>query len=262
MLKVFRIITSIRFYAGMICMILLMLLIPNTDVFSFRWVPSLSVSTTTKIIDTTYFSQKKVSDYAVMLTYSNITLWHSSSSSVLSQWWFSDLNWDIITKALTATKNLNTVRSTNVLQVNNSDNSVDGIGLLLQQAQIILSQSQSLVTPLQYMIDEEQSKIDSCTSQKSQADELYNDALKNQQSTQVSQATLQAQEASVCIATATVSLRSKNGVLKNLTTEITKVQDYVEIVTRNKTLIVKYGSLLDGTIPSELVQLQQELSAL
>lgn len=262
MLKVFRIITSIRLYAGMLSAVLLMVLIPETEVFSFRWVPSLSVSTTNKIIDTTYFSQKQVSDYIVMLTYSNISVWHTSSDSVMKQWGLSDLNGDITTKALTATKNLNTIRSTNVLQINNSDTSVDGVGLLLQQTKIVLNQSQSLVSPLQQMIDEEQAKIDNCTSQKSDADKIYNEWLKNQQSLQVSQATLQAQEASVCIATATVSLRSKTWVLNNLTDEISKTQDYEEIITRNKDLITKYGSLLDGTIPSDLVQVQNELSAL
>lgn len=239
-----------------------MLFFSKTDVLSFRWVPSLSVYTSTKIEDTVYFSQKKVADYMVMLTYSNITLWHSSSSSALSQGNFSDLNWDIISKALTAIKNLNTVRTTNVLQVSNSDDSIDGVALLLQQAQIILSQSQSLIQPLDQMIEEEQSRIDACTADKALADELYNEWLATQQATQVSHSTLQAQEASTCIATATVSLRSKNGVLKNLTTEITKTQNFVEIVTRNKDLIVQYDSILDGTIPSELVQVQKELSVL
>jgi len=74
MLRIFRAITSLRFYAGMICMIFVMLFFTKTDVFSFRWLPSLSVSTTIKEIDTTYISQQKIADNTVLLTYANISL--------------------------------------------------------------------------------------------------------------------------------------------------------------------------------------------
>jgi hypothetical protein len=74
MLKIFRLITNIRFYAGIVCMTLLMLFFSKTDVFSFRWLPSLSVSTSMKQLDTTYIIQQKIADNAVLLTYANIAV--------------------------------------------------------------------------------------------------------------------------------------------------------------------------------------------
>ena len=74
MLKLFRLITNIRFYAGIVCMIFLMLWFSKTDVLSFRWLPSLSVSTSIKQSDMTYLSKQKIADQAVLLTYANITL--------------------------------------------------------------------------------------------------------------------------------------------------------------------------------------------
>jgi hypothetical protein len=55
-------------------MIFVMLFFTKTDVLSFRWLPSLSVSTTIKEIDTTYISQQKIADNTVLLTYANISL--------------------------------------------------------------------------------------------------------------------------------------------------------------------------------------------
>jgi hypothetical protein len=78
----------------------------------------------------------------------------------------------------------------------------------------------------------------------------------------VDQATTQAQQASVCISTAGVSVKSLNGVLINLQSEIGKTQKYISFITTNQMLITQYNDLLGGKVPSQLVQLQNEYESL
>jgi hypothetical protein len=74
MIKVFRLITNIRFYIGIVVMLVLLFFFSKNDVLSFRWLPSLSVSTTMKQIDTTYIIKQKIADNAILLTYANIAV--------------------------------------------------------------------------------------------------------------------------------------------------------------------------------------------
>lgn len=253
-------ITNIRFYAGIICMTLLILFFSKNDVFAFRWLPSLSVSTSIKQVDTTYIIQKKISESAILLTYANISIWHNWWSV---PWWsLQDLNGDTINKALTSIKNLQIIRTTDVLKIKNSWFGTDWLNVFLQQWETSLLESQNIATELQNSIDVEQSQVDLCTSQKSQSDELYRQWLSSNNANQIEQATQQAQEASSCISTHWVTIKSFNWVLINLNTEIEKTKKYITLVTTNKWLISQYNDLLVWEIPSQLVQLQKEFNAL
>ncbi len=237
-----------------------MLFFTKTDVFSFRWLPSLSVSTTIKEIDTTYISQQKIADNAVLLTYANISLWHEWWSSHTA--WLEDLNGDTVSKALISIKNLQTIRSTDVLQLKTSQWWVEWLSTVLQQWNTALSQSQNIVVSLQGSIAEAQAKVDGCTAQKTQADEMYRQWLAGNNSLLIDQATTQAQQASVCISTSGVTVKSLNGVLLNLQSEVTKTQKYITFVNTNQRLITQYNDLLGGEVPSQLVQLQNEYESL
>ncbi len=237
-----------------------MLWFSKTDVLSFRWLPSLSVSTTIKQSDIVYVAQQKIADQAVLLTYANITLWHEWwSSSVV---WLEDLNGDTVSKALISIKNLQSIRSTDVLQITNSESWVQWLSIITQQWQTSLAQSQNIVLSLQSALDEAQSQVDSCTKQKTQADEMYRQWLAGTNSLLVDKATTQAQQASACISTNGVTIKSLNGVLLNLNSEITKTQKYITFITTNQTLITQYNDLLGGEVPSQLVQLQKEFQSL
>lgn len=256
---VFRLISNIRFYAGMICMIVLMVFATRTNVFSFRWVPSLAVSTTEKIINTTYLNQKKLSHEAVLITYAHIRIGNEGANK--SVWWFPDLQGDAVSRAITMTQHLQRVRTTDILSLRSSDGA-DGIVSHLRYTQTSLWQAQPLLFPLQEMITTTQQRIDTCTASKSQADALYNAWLTNYDARQVTQATTQAQEASSCISTQTVQRNSAQWVLKNLQTEMTNTQNYLTLIQRNQSLLVEYGNLVPTEIPSQLVQLQRELQSL
>ena len=74
MLKIFRLITSFRFYVALVVIIVLVMLMTRISVNSFRWVPSLDVVTNIKQGDSVYISQQAIADQAVLLAYVNITL--------------------------------------------------------------------------------------------------------------------------------------------------------------------------------------------
>ncbi len=78
----------------------------------------------------------------------------------------------------------------------------------------------------------------------------------------IEQATTQAQQSSTCISTAGVSIKSLNGVLTNLNTEITKTQKYITLVSNNQSLIIQHTDLLGGEVPAQLVQLQKDFQSL
>lgn len=260
MLKIFRIITNIRFYAGIVCMLFFVLLLSKTDALSFRWLPALSVVSSMNQWDITYVSQKKIANAAVLLAYANISLWHTRLWGSIDG--LQDLDGDTMTKALTSIKNLQSITSTNVLQIRDSKQWVTWLSTLIQQGKIALSQSQGLATILQWSIDELLSKVSACTAQKEKADELYRQGLTANNSTMINQATLQAQESSTCISTLGVSTKSMNGVLITLQSEIVKTQKYITLVETNQQLLAQYNELLDGEVPSQLVQLQKDFQSL
>lgn len=213
-----------------------------------------------KQIDTIYISSQRIKDNIILLTYANITVGHGAWSS--QWWWLQDLNGDTVSKALLSIKNLQTIRSTDVLQMKNSQSHVEWVSTLLQQWQTTLSQSQKIVTLLQWSIAEAQWQVDACTVEKTQADEVYRQWLTANNPAMIDQATTQAQKSSTCISTAGVSIKSFNWVLVNLQSEITKTQKYITLVNTNQSLIVQYNDLLGWEVPTQLVQLQKDFQSL
>ncbi len=261
MLKIFRIITSLRFYAGIACMIFLMFIWWNTNVLSFRRLPSLSVSTTLKQSDTHYISQQKIAHYVVALTYANIEVWHG-------EWWWISI-WgmgtmvgSIINQALVGIQNLQLIQKIDILQLQNSDKSIDGIATFIQQGQTTIQQSQWISSELQWVIADAQAKVDACTVQKTQADELYRQWLTAHDAVIIDQATTQAQEASVCISTYSVTVKSNNWILLSLAAEIERTQKYITLAQNNSELIRQYWWLVAGEVPAQLVQLKKDISSL
>ena len=261
MYNIFRLITSFRFYVAIVAVWILVMLLTRIDVDSFRWVPSLNVVTNLKQWDNIYISQQKIADQAVLLAYVNITLWHQWQST-LGGIGGNDIQGSTIEKAILTTKYLNSLRTTNILDIQKKNPEGSDLTTLTQQWNILVQQGNILIPVLNSHIEEQQGKIELCTAQKKQADDRYNQALKNYNSGVVEKSTEQAQEASVCISTASVAMNSAKGVLAQLQGEMTKTQKYIGLITTNKSLLIKYAQELWTTIPTELVQLQKELQNL
>jgi hypothetical protein len=83
------------------------------------------------------------------------------------------LQGDLVSQAITATQNLQKVRTNDILQIRNTDQA-NGIASHMRYTSSILAQSEPLVSPLNMLIQEQESRIANCTNQKSQADALYN----------------------------------------------------------------------------------------
>lgn len=236
------------------------MLATRINVDSFRWVPSLDVVTNLKQWDNIYISQQKIADQSVLLAYVNITLWHQWTT--IGGVGGDDIQWSTIEKAVLITKYLNSLRTTNILDLQKKNPEGSDLTTLTQQWNVLIQQWNVLIPVLNKTIEEYQGKLDLCTSQKKQADDRYNQALTNYNSMVVEQSTQQAKEASICMSTSSVAMNSAKGVLANLQWEITKTQKYLGLITTNKSLLIQYAQELWTTIPSELVQLQKELQNL
>ena len=261
MLQLFRLFTSFRTYVALVAVFFLVMSLTKIDVSSFRRVPSLNVVTNMKQGDNVYISQQKIADQSVLLAYVNITLWHGGWSSSL---WSdgSDIQGTTIEKAVSITKYLNGLRQTNILEVQNKNPDWSALGTIVQQWNALIQQGNLLITPLTTSLTTQQSKLDLCTTQKKQADDNYNVALKNYNSTLVEKSTTQAQEASACMSSTSVAINSTKGVLTNLQSEIIKNQQYLWLITTNKSLLMQYGNILWTEVPVQLVDLQKQINAL
>lgn len=258
---IFRLISNIRFYAGMICMVILMWMATKTDIGAFRRVPALTISTTEKVNNTLHLKHKRISQQAIMLAYTHIRLWYNNNHFWADGSSIAELQGDLVSQAITATKNLQQVRTTDILQIRNTDQA-NGITSHMRYTSSILAQAETLFVPLTTLIQEQESRITSCTNQKSQADALYNQWLSNYNAGQVAQATTTAIEASNCISSATVQRNSLQGILNTLSNEITKTRAYLTLITSNQSLLSEYGDIVPTEIPTQLLQLQQDLKRL
>ncbi len=211
--------------------------------------------------DSLYISQQKIADQSVLLAYVNITLWHGGGTKSL-WWWMNDIQGTTIEKAVTVTKYLNMLRTTDALSLQQKNPDGTALATLIQQGNTLVQQANILISPLNSIIQEEQTKLSACTSQKKQADDQYNQALKNYNSVIVEQTTKKAQEASTCMSIASVAMNSAKGVLWNMQSELTKTQKYLTLLTTNTSLLVQYSSVLDTDIPWQLVQLKKDLANL
>lgn len=82
MLTIFRLITSLRFYAGIICMSFLVLWLSQTTALSFRWVPAIGISTSINKGNQTFVPRKAIQEKAIALTYTNIFIGNEGSSQL------------------------------------------------------------------------------------------------------------------------------------------------------------------------------------
>lgn len=211
--------------------------------------------------DNIYISQQKIADQAVLLAYVNIALWHGGWMRNL--WlWGSEIQGTTIQKAITLTKHLNSVRTTDILTVQNKNPDGSALNTITQQGNALIQQANLLVPSLNTYITEQQRTLDNCTAQKKQADDRYNQALSVYNSAVIEQATLQAQEASSCMSTTSVAINSAKWVLSSLQIEISKTQQYIWLITTNKSLLIEYGGVLWTEIPAQLVQLKRDLASL
>ena len=231
------------------------------SVNSFRWVPSLDVVTNIKQGDSVYISQQSIADQSVLLAYVNITLWHGGASSSSSLWW-SDIQWTTVEQALLVTKYLNSLRTTDVIAVQQKATDVSNVNTIIQQGSALIAKGNALIAPLTAIVDEQSSIISTCTSQKQQADDLYNESLQQYNGISVEKATQQAQQASSCISQASVAMNSAKWVLSNLESELKKTQNYVSLLIANTSLLKQYAGVLDTDIPAQLVQLKKDLANL
>ena len=115
---VFRLITSRRFYAGIVCMMIFSLLVSRSDVSSFSWVPSISLSRMTSSSDQSFVPNKQIREKAVAIVYTNILIGNEGASQILD---VGSPEGNDVSKALFFTKLLqDTVRTDVVSLVRNS----------------------------------------------------------------------------------------------------------------------------------------------
>lgn len=227
------------------------------NVSSFRWMSSFTVVTNIQQGDKIYIAQQKIADNAVLLTYMNITLWNNGGNTTI--FWNETLQWTTQQKALQIAKYLNNIRSQDILSLATSDTDGKNLDTHTQQWKVLMTHANNLIWPLSSLIKEYEDQTSSCTNQKKQSDNQYNEALQSYNSILVEQSTTRSKDASICIGTNSVSMNSVKWVLGTLQSDMTKTQKYLDLITKNRTLLIQYGVMLPTEIPAQLVQLQKDL---
>lgn len=235
-------------------------MISRIDVRSFRWVPSLGVSTQLQQWWQAQAISTNIAKKAVQLAYLNIALWHGGGiSSSVSVW---SLQGSVSDQALQLTKYLKETRVADIVHLQQQAGTGDVVSIKIQEATTLLQQATTLTPSLQADIFEYERQIWRCSDQKQQAEDRYNMALQAYNASSVEQATQQAQDANRCIAEHSVALKSTQWVLANLEIEIKKTQHYVSILTSNKDLLLRYADVVHTDIPQQLLQLKREIDKL
>ena len=260
MLYIFRIITSLRFYAGIVCMSLFVFIITKSDVFSFRWVPAMNVSTSLTIGESSFVPRKNIQNKLIAITYTNIAVGNEGSNSFVTTS-IGSPDGDDVSKALFYTQSLTTILKTDIVWLmKNASEKQSVMQTFLSQWDILLRQASIVATSIQSTLARYNAKLSTCQSSKSDADTRYNQWLSVNNASQVDSATKQATQANQCIAQYTTIIKSNQWVLTRLTNAIKQTTTYITLVRTHQTTILSHPELINSTTPSEILQLQKSLS--
>lgn len=260
MYYVFRFITSVWTYVVVFALLIVGIVFGTTakHIFSFRWVPAMTLVNNTKIWSSNQVRDRAIGNFAVQIAYTNMSLGHSKASSQSSK----DIpSWDTIEQSLQLSKMLEEFRRSTLDNIESPSKDFvleDSIAY----GNKLLSLWSTLLQSLQLKIVDHRAQAELCISKKTQADDLYNQSLKNYDSASIRQATTQAQEANACIWQQSTLANSYKGVYDTLQKESNRSSGYIKLLESNKELFLRYGEVLGTQVPQQLLRLQQDLRRL
>lgn len=237
-----------------------MLGLSKTQVWSFRWTPAQSISTSISVWNKVFTPNKTIQDKMIALTYSNISLGNQWSAQLIQ---VGSPDGDDVSKALFFTKSLQDIFKTDIVWlVRRSDDKSTIVQTFLNQGETAIRQATITASNLQATISRQQTALGACQSSKEDADVRYNQWLSKDNASQVDAATKQASEANECIARQNTLITSNQWVLDRLTKAIASLTSYISLVRSNKSTIINYPDLINSNTPSEIIDLQQSLTSL
>lgn len=262
MLYLFRLITSRRFYIGMLCMSLVVFGLTKLDVFSFRWTPAVNVSTSLELGTHQFIPRKHIKELAIAIVYENITIGNEWSHQYLTLG-EQTIEWSDIVQATQLTQLLEGIMKTDIIDmIRRSDDKQSIIQTFLSQWDVTLRQSRIVAQRLQSTILSSNTQLVSCQNKKSQADTTYRQGLAQHNVVLIDQATQQATEANTCIADMSTKIKSLEWVLWYLVSAANKSQAYISLVRTHQYTIVTYPDLIGSETPANILQLQKDFATL
>ena len=220
----------------------------------------MNVSTSLTIGESSFVPRKNIQNKLIAITYTNIALGNEGSDSLVTTN-IGSPDGDDVSKALFYTQSLTTVLKTDIVWLMNNANEKNSVmQTFLSQWDILLRQSSIVATNIQSTLAKYNAELATCQSSKSDADTRYTQWLSLNNASQVDTATRQATQANQCIAQYTTMIKSDQWVLTRLTNAIKQVTTYITLVRTHQTTIISHPELINSTTPSEILQLQKNLT--
>ena len=264
MFRLFRFITSRWFYAGILCMGLLVFGLTKIDVSWFRRKAAIGVSTSLRVGEQWLAPRKKVQDASIALVYANIKIGNDGSDSLISTPnMIGSPEWDDVSKALFFTTSLQKIFKTDIVWlISRADEKSTIMQTFLNQWETTIRQATITAQQLQSTIAKNNVSLVSCQAQKASASSRYNEWLNNNNASAVHSATVEASTANECIARLTTDTNSHLWVLDRLTAAINQTQAYISLIRSNQSTILTHGDLINSSTPASILQLQNDLSTI
>ena len=261
MFIIFRLITSRRFYAGIICSTFFVMRVSQIEVSSFRWTPAISVSTSLHVADKKFIPNSKIKEKIIALTYMNISLGNEWSASFNTD--IGSPDGDDVSKALFYTKSLTNIVKTDIVSIiARSEDKSTIMQTFLSQWETTIRQATLIENNLQSIITRQTNALLSCQTSKSSADSLYVQWLSTDNASQVATATTQATQANECLGKQNTIINSAKWVLDRLNKINTKANIYITLIRNNKNTILQYPDLIDSNTPANILEFQKSLNTM
>lgn len=206
-------------------------------------------------------AHKRISEQAILLAYLNISLGHDAWS-LGSEFDGGDIHWSTLEQALAVTKQLNTMRENTIFTSEKGMVEERNFDTSLKQGRTLISKGKTLIGSLDALISQQEGVVNSCATKKKKAEDIYNQALLDYNARLIDQSTADAQDATTCISQATVAINSARWVRDSLQLAINASERHISILSNNRDLILRYGAEINSDTPSQLLQIQRELSRL
>lgn len=262
MIYIFRLITSRRFYLGMLFTSLVVFGLTKMDVVWFRRTPAVNVSTSLKVGNQQFTPRQHIRNVATMIIYKHIQLWNEWSAGFLTLG-NTQIQGNDVEQATQLTQLLTTYNQTNVIDlVRHSHDRTTDIQTFLNQGNTTVRQAQYINQRLQSTINSYNTQLSTCKVNKSAADTSYRQGLSSNNATLIDQATKKAIEMNTCIANSSTSINSLQGVYNNLSNVIKKSQQYIAVIRTHQSTLVTYPDLIGTDTPSTIIQLQKDFASL
>jgi phage shock protein A len=146
--------------------------------------------------------------------------------------------------------------------INNSEDKSMILSTFLSQWETTIRQATLTAQQLQSTIAQDNANLVVCQANKASADTRYNQWLTDNNAVLVQDATEKATEYNECIARLSTSIKSNQWVVNRLGAAITKTQSYIGLIRANQSTILSHPELINSSTPSDILQLQKDLTTL